>query len=502
MNVMTRLPQTVLVALLAALALADDAEIDRLVKLSVTGRRAEAAARLRELGPAAVPRLVQLLGSGDSNVRAMALGCLQHAWSDAAVEPVTAAARDPNADIRKLAIHVLALHLSPDRLAAALAPLAADRNVRIAGPALAMIEHHAPDADRMVIAAAKPLLWPFVAEHLPRYHDPRLTPSTLAMLTSDSVDLRCHAISALIQQFAAEPRVRRRVALLLAAALPPRVRDRAAEYLRWHGTMDERDAITEALAREQDPWARASLAAAEAAVRTRDERGLSLSRELLADRSFTPTWRSTHPREDHPTDAMTQQAAALRRMAGYDVEPLDPPDDAPVAERWLAPVRDYFDDQRRSFGVVVDLADAGAFQGLVHLGDDAAWRREHETVVAVADGIVRYAGEARRSWGGLVIIEHRLPDDRRLCSLYGHLGPLIAVRVGQTVEAGQKLGALGRSLTWENGGYLAHLHLALREGPFGDGAWISGYMTPLAFERNDHGWLDPQAFLREHVTGP
>ncbi|MBF0189425.1 MAG: hypothetical protein HQL50_15990, partial [Magnetococcales bacterium] len=108
-------------------------------------------------------------------------------------------------------------------------------------------------------------------------------------------------------------------------------------------------------------------------------------------------------------------------------------------------------------------------------------------------------------------------------------------------QAGTKIGALGRSYTWENGGYGAHLHLGLHDGPYlqvphigrimdlrfrgrmrrgvvvhadqnrthlriheGYGTrivhkattWVTGYISHHAWESHDHGWLSPQPFLK------
>ena len=176
-------------------------------------------------------------------------------------------------------------------------------------------------------------------------------------------------------------------------------------------------------------------------------------------------------------------------------ESLDPqevaPSDAPrIAERIVAPTRSTLAGEGESYGVYTN-ADDRAFKSLVHVGDDVSWQEDHAAVLALADGVVR-AVRCEPSWGYLVIVEHALDrrvrpalaeyaerfakaieepviglqGDIRLCSLYAHLGLFICVRPGETVSAGQKLGVIGRTLTWENGGYPAHLHLGLHLGPF------------------------------------
>ena len=95
-----------------------------------------------------------------------------------------------------------------------------------------------------------------------------------------------------------------------------------------------------------------------------------------------------------------------------------------------------------------------------HVGDDAAWQQDHETVVAIGPGIVRSVDLGQKSWGGLVVIEHASAAGGRFCSLHGHLGPLVCVQPGQIVRQGEKVGAIGPSFSHANGGYLAHLHLS------------------------------------------
>ena len=145
----------------------------------------------------------------------------------------------------------------------------------------------------------------------------------------------------------------------------------------------------------------------------------------------------------------------------------------------------------------------------------------------------------------MVIIEHlaRGPGGRNeiFCSLYAHLGPFVSVNAGQTVDRGDKVAVVGRTYTWENGGYVAHLHFAIHDGPYQQvwlpGAlidirfegvhylgrvvqserrqteatittaagrqtvhtptnWVRGYMGEAAWQAGHHGWRAPQDFIR------
>jgi murein DD-endopeptidase MepM/ murein hydrolase activator NlpD len=205
----------------------------------------------------------------------------------------------------------------------------------------------------------------------------------------------------------------------------------------------------------------------------------------------------------------------------------------------VPPLRDYFDPGRDSYGNVQEESD-GTFDGLVHVGEDLGWYRDHKTVVAIAAGIVRQVS-CQWSWGFMVIIEHSDASGERFCSLYAHLGPYVCVVPGERVSAGQKIGSIGRSFTWENGGYFAHLHFGIHLGwywqIFRTGAlidvrfkgrqylgrvlnsdlrstqleihtpggvrlvhqptsWICGYLSKPFWRQKRHGWVDPQKFLR------
>jgi murein DD-endopeptidase MepM/ murein hydrolase activator NlpD len=107
----------------------------------------------------------------------------------------------------------------------------------------------------------------------------------------------------------------------------------------------------------------------------------------------------------------------------------------------------------------------------VHLGVDMQNPR-FTPIVAVADGVVVYAGDDLSTaygpytdyYGNLVIIEH--PDIITLeglpvYTLYGHMQE-IDVEIGQTISAGQEIGSVG-----DTGIALGpHLHFEVRMGDF------------------------------------
>jgi murein DD-endopeptidase MepM/ murein hydrolase activator NlpD len=163
--------------------------------------------------------------------------------------------------------------------------------------------------------------------------------------------------------------------------------------------------------------------------------------------------------------------------------------DYPPANRFVPPIEGFFEEVastigrvgRRTFrhqpngGYGLAIRERVGGKNLLHLGADVGWYRVGEPVVAVADGVVRVAqqplteDDKRRlspagsmEWGGVVAVEHRLPDDSYVTTIYGHLDPELLVSTGDVVKAGQQIGTIGSARV--NGGYKPHLHFAVRSG--------------------------------------
>jgi murein DD-endopeptidase MepM/ murein hydrolase activator NlpD len=100
--------------------------------------------------------------------------------------------------------------------------------------------------------------------------------------------------------------------------------------------------------------------------------------------------------------------------------------------------------------------------------------------LAVAPGIVKLAGWAPSGWstcGQWVVVEHNFGDGHRYVSNYCHLYS-IAVSVGQSVAAGQKLGMVGCSSDLGNycdpSRWGPHLHLSMQRDPTISGGSYGG----------------------------
>ena len=124
-----------------------------------------------------------------------------------------------------------------------------------------------------------------------------------------------------------------------------------------------------------------------------------------------------------------------------------------------------------------------------HLGED--WNANSggntdcgEPVYATADGTITYAEDAGTGWGNVIIIEHELPDGKKVQTLYGHLTEIL--KSSGEVKKREKIGTIGNA----NGTYYCHLHFELREEncPM----WNK---TGSGYDSENKGWLDPSDFI-------
>ncbi len=131
-----------------------------------------------------------------------------------------------------------------------------------------------------------------------------------------------------------------------------------------------------------------------------------------------------------------------------------------------------------------------ALEGVSHVGEDSGWLFEGMPVHSIMDGrVVLFQHE--ESWGCLVCIESQLEDRSTVCTYYGHLSGNLDVYVGKIVKKGDKIGEIGPSFSFQNGGYRSHLHLGIEKAPIGN-AVIAGYSEDV-----EH-WYNPVDFIKRY----
>lgn len=132
--------------------------------------------------------------------------------------------------------------------------------------------------------------------------------------------------------------------------------------------------------------------------------------------------------------------------------------------------------------------EANTTRGGQHTGDDingiGGQNTDYgDTVYAVADGLVVYAGTPSDGWGKTIILAHRMPDGRTLHSMYAHLHE-ISVALNSYAGRGTEIGTVGNA----NGRYLAHLHLEMRE--------TDGFSPQAGYSSHPFDRLDPEATIK------
>lgn len=124
-----------------------------------------------------------------------------------------------------------------------------------------------------------------------------------------------------------------------------------------------------------------------------------------------------------------------------------------------------------------------------HLGED--WNKNTggntdcgEPVFAAADGTITFAEDAGTGWGNVVIIEHDLPDGKRVQTLYGHLQKI--TKTSGAVKLREQIGTVGNA----DGKYWCHLHFELRTEDCPE--WNK---AGAGYAAENKGWLDPSKFI-------
>ena len=144
----------------------------------------------------------------------------------------------------------------------------------------------------------------------------------------------------------------------------------------------------------------------------------------------------------------------------------------------------------------------------IHLGIDMDAPAETQ-VFSIGRGTVVYSklhpGEfsadekiLKRNWGGIVIIAHKNIKNRKVFySLYGHLGKRY-VKKGDSVEIGELIGMVGKSMTESNGIWEdEHLHFAIYDGPY-HAKVLPGYYKRYEDIEKLKYWKEPLEFIKKY----
>ncbi len=159
----------------------------------------------------------------------------------------------------------------------------------------------------------------------------------------------------------------------------------------------------------------------------------------------------------------------------------------PIAKTFIYPLRNW--------EIVTEQGDQLS-TGLYHMGIDAGGELgEGAPVYAVGDGVVKEVKE-RTSFGLVVLIEHTLPNNSKVVSLYGHLKPSDQpVSVGEVVKMGARIGSLGSRA--ENGGWTPHIHFGIHKDAYSP-VWI--YYGHVRDKATELYWHDPERFIEDRLT--
>lgn len=171
-----------------------------------------------------------------------------------------------------------------------------------------------------------------------------------------------------------------------------------------------------------------------------------------------------------------QQTSAADKYRGFvvDIGAADPanecskdfPASYPVITTWAKPVDSLtFDNGRNLYQKSQGLGPSTVVIGDIHTGEDYIIGAGTD-VMAVADGWVDCSFKNVTKGGGTVFVSSILPGSNTpVTIMYMHLAPASLVAKGTKVTAGVSvIGKIGT--TAENGGWLPHLHIGIRNGYF------------------------------------
>lgn len=160
---------------------------------------------------------------------------------------------------------------------------------------------------------------------------------------------------------------------------------------------------------------------------------------------------------------------------------------AAVADTWQSPLPSYTIGGY-TFGQYV----SDQYGKYYHAGEDLQ-ATQYTPVTAMADGKVVWSKTAT-DFGWVVVIEHTLPDNSKVCSIYGHLSSQAKYprpSVNSYVSRGQIIGYIGNDQ--ENGAGGPHLHIQIMNGA-GSYSWV--YQARLSSATDLTNYKKPSDYLK------
>ncbi len=146
----------------------------------------------------------------------------------------------------------------------------------------------------------------------------------------------------------------------------------------------------------------------------------------------------------------------------------------PISDGFDFPVgpRDPDADVWKTYKVDTTLADPNYFKifHAWHTGEDWNGRGGGDTdlgdpVYAASNGRVLDFGYFTPAWVNFILLEHTLPDDKKVWTQYAHLDKILVKKKGQVITRGEQIGTIGkgaRTPKKPRGRWIAHLHFEIR----------------------------------------
>lgn len=108
-------------------------------------------------------------------------------------------------------------------------------------------------------------------------------------------------------------------------------------------------------------------------------------------------------------------------------------------------------------------------------------------VYSISNGVVRSAANEGTGWGYCVIIDHKLPDNSIVSSMYAHLKTdsfdTFNIYPGKIVSRGEQIGSIGATSESNGVSWAPHLHLEIRRD--------SSLGAEHGYAYDSTGWLEP-----------